>query len=164
MKRIIHHTQVGFIPGMKGWFDMQKSIIVVHHVRACVLSHFSCIRFFVTLWIVAHQAPLFHGILQGRILEGVAIPSSRGSSLPRNWTHVSYVSCTGRQVLYSCRQKKKNHIVIPIEGEKSFEFWFDSIFIHDLKKRKTFSKQGIQGHFVNLMKEHLQTTYSYDYT
>ena len=68
MKRIIHHTQVGFIPGMKGWFDMQKSIIVVHHVRACVLSHFSCIRFFVTLWIVAHQAPLFHGILQEGIL------------------------------------------------------------------------------------------------
>ena len=29
------------------------------------------------------------GILQSRILEGVAISSSRGSSRPRNWTHVS---------------------------------------------------------------------------
>ena len=29
-----------------------------------------------------------HGILQKRILEWVAIPSSRGSSWPRGWTHV----------------------------------------------------------------------------
>ena len=40
------------------------------------------------------------GILQARILEWVAMPSSRGSSQPRDWTHVSYVSCTGRWVLY----------------------------------------------------------------
>ena len=32
-----------------------------------------------------------HGILQARILEWVAMPSSRGSSWPRDWTHVSYV-------------------------------------------------------------------------
>ena len=35
-----------------------------------------------------------HGILQARILEWVAMPSSRGSSWPRHWTHVSYISCT----------------------------------------------------------------------
>ena len=40
------------------------------------------------------------GILQARILEWVAMPSSRWSSQPRGWTHVSYVSCIGRQVLY----------------------------------------------------------------
>ena len=34
-----------------------------------------------------------HGILQARILEWVAMPSSRGSSQPRNQTHVSCVSC-----------------------------------------------------------------------
>ena len=37
-----------------------------------------------------------HGILQVRILEWVAMPSSRGSSQPRDGTHVSYISCTGR--------------------------------------------------------------------
>ena len=37
-----------------------------------------------------------HGVLQARILEWVAISSSRGSSQPRDQTHVSYVSCTGR--------------------------------------------------------------------
>ena len=41
-----------------------------------------------------------HGILQARILEWVAMPSSRGSSWPRNGTHISYVSCTRRRVLY----------------------------------------------------------------
>ena len=38
-----------------------------------------------------------HGSLQARILEWVAMPISRGSSPPRDWTHVSYVSCIGRQ-------------------------------------------------------------------
>ena len=41
-----------------------------------------------------------HGILQAKILEWVAIPSSRGSSWPRDRTHFSYISCTGRQILY----------------------------------------------------------------
>ena len=39
-------------------------------------------------------------ILQARILEWVAMLSSRGSSWPRDWTHVSYVACISRQVLY----------------------------------------------------------------
>ena len=48
------------------------------------------------------SAPDFsvHGILQARILEWVATPFSRGSSPFRNRTHISYVSCTGRQGLY----------------------------------------------------------------
>ena len=41
-----------------------------------------------------------HGISQARILERVAVPSSRGSSWPRNRTRVSFVSCIGRWVLY----------------------------------------------------------------
>ena len=40
-----------------------------------MLSHFSCVQLFATLWIVAHQAPLFLRILQARILEWVAVPS-----------------------------------------------------------------------------------------
>ena len=41
-----------------------------------------------------------HGLLQTRILEWVAGPSSRGSSWPSDWTCISYVSPTGRQVPY----------------------------------------------------------------
>ena len=38
-----------------------------------------------------------HGVLQGRILERIALTSSRGSSQPRDLAHISYVSCIGRQ-------------------------------------------------------------------
>jgi len=41
-----------------------------------------------------------HGILQAGILERVAISNSRGSSQPRDQTHVSLVSCVGRWILY----------------------------------------------------------------
>ena len=41
-----------------------------------------------------------HEIFQARILERVAISSSRRSSWPRDQTHVSYGSCIGRQALY----------------------------------------------------------------
>ena len=39
-----------------------------------------------------------YGISQARILEWVAISSSRGSSQPRDWTHISCVSWIGRQI------------------------------------------------------------------
>ena len=63
-----------------------------------------CACMFSRVWLcaTAWSPPGFsvHGILQARILEGVAIPSSRGSSWPKNITQVSGVSCIGRQVLY----------------------------------------------------------------
>ena len=43
-----------------------------------------------------------HGIFQARILEWVAISYSRGSSRLRDQTHISCVSCIGRQILYHC--------------------------------------------------------------
>ena len=42
-----------------------------------------------------------HWIFQARVLEWVAISSSRGSSWPRDWTHViSCIFCIGRWILY----------------------------------------------------------------
>ena len=41
-----------------------------------------------------------HGIHQARILEWVAMYSSRGSSRPRDRTWVSYISCIGRWVFH----------------------------------------------------------------
>ena len=60
--------------------SMFSLLYFLHGTCTCMLNRFSRVRPFVTPWTVAHQAPLSLGILQARILEWVAMPSSRGSS------------------------------------------------------------------------------------
>ena len=65
-----------------------------------MLSLSSCVWLFVTPWTVALQTHLSMRFSRQEYWSGVAMPSFRGSSEPRNWTHVSQVSCVGRRVLY----------------------------------------------------------------
>ena len=60
-------------------------------VLCCSLS-LSYVQIFAAPWTAACLAPLSMGILQARILELVAMPSSRGSSRPRDWTQISCIT------------------------------------------------------------------------
>ena len=115
---------------------------------------------FVTPQTVAHQAPLIHGILQARILEWVPISCFRGSSKPRDQTHIF---CIGRQILYywamweapiwlsnwtilrhkgmilSTRKKKKNYS----EGKKYKKFLGVSQFSHSVMS-DSLQPRGLQ--------------------
>ena len=58
-----------------------------------------------------------HEILQARILEWVAIPFSRGSSWPRDWTGVS---CIGKQILYHWASREMSPAT-PTRAVNNFE-------------------------------------------
>ena len=51
-----------------------------------------------------------HGISQARILEWVAISYCRGSSWPKNWTHVS---CIGKRILYHWATREAHEFPSP---------------------------------------------------
>ena len=57
-----------------------------------------CVWPFMTLWTVAHQAPLFMEFSRQEYWSGLPFP--RGSSGSRDWTYISCISCIGRRVLY----------------------------------------------------------------
>ena len=67
------------LPGLTLRSFIHFKFVFVCGVSACMLSHFSRVQLFATLWTVAHQA-LLSGLLRARILEWVAMPTSRGSS------------------------------------------------------------------------------------
>ena len=66
-------------------------------VCVCVLSH---VQFFATPWTIVRSS--VRGTLQARILEWVAVSSSRGSSRPGDRTCISRISYIGRQILDHC--------------------------------------------------------------
>ena len=84
---------------------------------ACMLSHFSHVQLFATLDCNPPSSSV-HGSLQARILEWFAMTSSRGSSRPMDWTHVSmspalaggvFTTSTSWEVLAIVQDKIKSY-------------------------------------------------------
>ena len=78
------------------WLEYTMRVCVNVCVCVCMLS---CV------WLCDPMdcgllASSVHGIFQARILEWVAISYSTGSSWPKDWTHIYYVSSIGRWILF----------------------------------------------------------------
>ena len=81
-----------------------------------VYGHAKLLQSCLTLYGPMDCGPLgfsVHGILQARVLECVAMHSSRGSSRSRDGACISYFSCLGRQVLYrQCHLESPNIVIL----------------------------------------------------
>ena len=80
--------------------DSAKSCVHGCDLHAWVLSRFSLVWLFVTLWIIAHQAPLSMLLSGQESWNGLPCPPP-GDLDPTGQTWISYVSCIDRQVLYT---------------------------------------------------------------
>ena len=91
-----------------------------------------------------------HGISQASILEWVAISFSRESSWPREGTHVSCTSCTGKCILYQL-----SHQESPRQGAGLYEIHtFPNNCIHFNRKMQTGDYNWFSGrHFCRVRTE-----------
>ena len=62
------------------------------YLHIVVVQSLSRVPLFAMPWTIAHQAPLSMGIFWARMLEWVSMPSSRGSSQPRDWTQITCIA------------------------------------------------------------------------
>ena len=75
-----------------GWAEPWASDLPSLHHGCFICMLRSVVSDSVTPWASTRQAPLSMGILQARILEWVAMPSSKGSSQPRDRTQISCIA------------------------------------------------------------------------
>ena len=71
-------------------------------IYTCMLSCFSCVWLFMTLWTVACQVPLFMGFSRQEYWSGLPCPPPGDLPDPRIEPASLNISCIGRQVIYIC--------------------------------------------------------------
>ena len=86
---------------------------------------YSVAQLCMTLWDSTDCSPSgssVHGISQVRILEWVAVSFSRGSSWPKDWTHVSCISCNGKWIFYHWATGKPIYVYLILHWKVKHSF------------------------------------------
>ena len=86
----LSHTPKGF--GTQGSPTSRPLCIIILQAWFCRLLLLSRVQLFAVPWTYSLPGSSLHGILQARILEWIAVPFSRGSFWPRDWTWVSCIA------------------------------------------------------------------------
>ena len=113
---------------VREWAGQSHAAFVTWVCKSCSVTlslSLSCVQLFVMLWTVPCQAPLSMEFSRQEY---------RGSSWPRDQTHISCTSCISRQILYHCttseapcsthRDIQKCHPTS--DREVDFTSWYES--------------------------------------
>ena len=138
--------------GVKKWSESVTCSVVSDSLRSHGWRSLGGYRpYSQTIWLNCSLLGFsVHGVLQARILEWVAIPFSRGSSWPRNWTWISCIS--GRRfTLWATREVPPNscwNFKPQYDGHKEWSLWeiIRAVALHPCKthQRACFSSLHVK--------------------
>ena len=110
------------------------------YVHARMLSRFSCVRLFLTLWTVAHQAPLSVGFFRQKYWSRLLCPppgnlpnpgiKSKSPALQVDFYHLNPQGSPGRQICY-------NKLIENKESYLRYTFFWNSYSATYIKFRET---------------------------